>query len=237
MKRVAPVAVVAALGLAAAPAVRAQDGTKPTPRAEDDDTDQDQAVEPHPEGVYGGVDPSEPTGPDKVRHKDAGAKNTLHWIGFQQQASSADVFLQAAQPFTVEQHVEGATLVVSISGLTKLGLNVRRPLDTRYFDGPIVRVTAKARRAHGKRKGHPAVAAGIDVTITFRDGKPVPGDLRTATEADGMFYAYLTFAGGPTTPEPPAPGTGTVIPIPPSEPESQPATQPSPAPASQPSTP
>lgn len=209
MKRVASLGAVAAavtvvVGLA--PPARAQ-----APQAAAQVQSQD---EPHREGVYGGVNPIAPTDANKVRQKGATTKRTLHWIGFQAHGGSTQIFLQAAQPFTVDQRVEGGTLVVRITGLTKLGHNVRRPMDTRYFDGPVTRITAKARRAEHGHKGVAAVPAGVDVMISFRDGKASAGDLRTATEADGMYYAYLGFAGGgPGTAPPP------VEPAPPSTPE------------------
>ena len=204
MKRLALAAVMAGVAFAG-----------PAPVGAQEEPARDDAVEAHREGVYGGVNPIEPADANKVKHKDAAAKKTLHWIGFQQERGSTEVFLQAAEPFTIDQHVDGKTLVVSISGLTRLGKNVRRPLDTRYFDGPIVRITSKARRAQRARRGHAAVAAGVDVTIAFRDGSAVTADVRTATENDGMYYAYLTFSGGsgdarpaaPPPPEPPAPAT------------------------------
>lgn len=206
MKRVALAAVVAGLAFAAAAPAWAQDQPPPPPE------EQAPPPEAHREGVYGGVDPIDPADANKVKHKDAAARKTLHWVGFHQERGATEVFLQAADPFTVEQHVEGGALVVSLGGLTRLGKNVRRPLDTRFFDGPIVRIATRPRKARGARRGHPAVAAGIDVVITFRDGKPTAGDLRTATEADGMYYAYLTFAGGsgdapPAEPPPPAPAS------------------------------
>lgn len=180
---VALAALVAAPLLAAVPLARAQD-------------DSSGATGPHPEGQYGGVNPISPADANKVKHKHAAAKNTLQWVGFQQPGGATEIFLQAAEPFTVEQRVEGGALVLSIDGLTKLGTNARRPLDTRFFETPIVRVATKARKAHRARRGHPAAKAGIDVTITFRDGKPFTGTLRTGAEPDGMFYAYLTLPQG-----------------------------------------
>lgn len=211
MKRVASLGAVAAavtvvVGLAT-PA-RAQTPKAPAPAKVQSPPADD---EPHREGVYGGVNPTAPADASQHRLAGATAQKTLHWIGFQAAGGSTQIFLQAAQPFTVDQTVDGGSLVVSITGLTKLGKNVRRPIDTRYFDGPVTRITTKARRAQRKHKGHPAVAAGVDVVITFRDGPATAGDLRTATEADGMYYAYLGFTGGgpgtapPTVESPPPP--------------------------------
>ena len=50
---------------------------------------------------------------------------------------------------------------------------------------PISRIAAK-------KKGK-----GLEVRIAFKSGSsPAQGSVRTATEADGMYYAYLSFAGG-----------------------------------------
>lgn len=202
MKRVALVAVVAGLAFASAGRARAQDDRRPPAPAPAPAVDDGPAPETHREGVYGGVNPIDPADANKVKHKDAAAKRTLHWVGFHQEGSTTEVFLQAAEPFTIDQHVAGSTLVVSVAGLTKLGKNVRRPLDTRFFDGPIVRIASKVRKARRATRGHAAVAAGVDVVVTFRDGSATTADVRTATEADGMFYAYLTFTGGGARPTP-----------------------------------
>lgn len=169
--------------------------------ADDEPGKRDEAAEgePHKEGVYGGVNPGAP-GAGGVKQRHATARKTLHWIGFQAEGGQATVFLQAAEPFTIAQEVVGGAVVLHLDGLTKLGRNTRRPIDTRYFDGPVTRITAKARKARRAGKGLPRIGAGLDVTISFRDGKAAAGAVRTATEADGMFYAYLSFAGGVAAP-------------------------------------
>lgn len=155
--------------------------------------------EPHKEGVYGGVNPGARDAGGGRQRKPT-ARKTLHWIGFQADDGRATVFLQAVEPFTLEQEVVAGAVVLHVDGLTKLGRNTRRPIETRYFDGPVTRITAKARKARRAGKGHPRIGAGLDVTIAFRDGKASAGAVRTATEADGMYYAYLTFAAGAATP-------------------------------------
>lgn len=162
--------------------------------------------DPHREGVYSGVRPIAPDAEHRVKHRHARAKKTLHWIGFQQRDGMHEVFLAAAEPFTVEQRVEGGALVLSVAGLTKLGPNARRPVDTSYFDGPVTRITAKVRKARRAHKGQPATTAGVDLTLSFRDGKAAPGQLHSDTDSDGMHYVYLTLAtgGGTVTPSEPA---------------------------------
>jgi hypothetical protein len=144
---------------------------------------------PNPEGEYGGVQPGQVKKPDPTKKsKKPPAKGTLSWIGFETRDGSSDVFFQSIAGFQVTQRVDGSTVVVTLNGLSKLGHNTWRPIDTRFFDTPIARITAK-------KKGR-----NIEVRIAFKNGKAASqGSLRTETEADGMFYAYLSFAGGGST--------------------------------------
>jgi hypothetical protein len=134
----------------------------------------------HQEGDYGGVQPGHKpeTG---GKPKKAPAKGTLSWVGFEPKNGASEVFFQSVAPFDVSQHLDKGVLVVDLA-LTRLGQNTWRPIDTRFFDTPIARITAK----RGKK--------GIEVRIAFKDPKDAKqGTLRTATEADGMYYAYLDF--------------------------------------------
>lgn len=154
-----------------------------------------EAKGPHAEGEYGGVQPGEVKKPEAGKKRKAPRKGTLSWIGFESKSGSSDVFFQSVAPFQVSQRVEGGAVVVKLTGLTRLGHNTWRPIDTRFFDTPISRITAR-------KKGK-----AIEVRIAFKNAKEAAqGTVRTATEADGMFYAYVSFAGGggaPTTePEP-----------------------------------
>ena len=138
------------------------------------------SAQQHQEGEYGGVEPGRK--PEKPRKRPA--KGTLSWIGFEPKNGGSEIFFQSVAPFEVSQRVDNGTLVVALS-LSRLGQNTWRPIDTRYFDTSLARVTAK-------KKGK-----GIEVRIAFKDPKSATqGSLRTATEADGMYYAYLSFAGG-----------------------------------------
>ncbi|MBK7196702.1 MAG: hypothetical protein IPH80_29885 [Myxococcales bacterium] len=142
----------------------------------------------HEEGQYGGVNPTGTPSPDaKLTRPPA---HTLGWIGFAANDGAGEVFFQAAQPFQLTQRVEGGAVIVTLDGLTKLTRNVRRPLDTRFFDAPIDRITAKAGRRRAPARA-PA-PAGVEVRIAFRAGTPVSeGVVRTATEKDGLYHAYL----------------------------------------------
>jgi hypothetical protein len=132
---------------------------------------------PHQEGDYGGVQPGhKPEKPKKLP-----AKGTLSWVGFEPKNGTSEVFFQSVAPFDVSQHLDKGVLVVDLA-LTRLGQNTWRPIDTRYFETPIARITAKRGRK------------GVEVRIAFKDAKDAKqGTLRTATEADGLYYAYLDF--------------------------------------------
>lgn len=145
---------------------------------------------PNAEGEYGGVQPGEPRKPEPGKKaKRPPPKGTLSWIGFETKDGSSDVFFQSAAAFQVSQRVEGSALVVTLGGISKLGHNTWRPIDTRFFETPIARITAR-------KKGK-----AVEVRIAFKNAKDAAqGQVRTATEADGMYYAHLTFAGGSSAP-------------------------------------
>ena len=161
---------------------------------------------PHKEGVYGGVTPGEQPGDPgakPARPKRPPARGTLTWIGFEAKDGGAEVFFQSVAPFELTQRVEGAQLVVHL-GLTRLGHNTWRQIDTRFFDNPLSGIVAKAVGAARATKGRAAHAAGIEARIAFKNAKDArEGSLRTATEADGMYYSYLKFPEG-TAPAPTA---------------------------------
>ena len=150
---------------------------------------------PHREGEYGGVVPGRereaPARPGRAGRPPA--RGTLSWIGFEAKDGGAQVFFQSVAPFEVTQRLEGSTLVVHLA-LTRLGPNTWRQVDTRFFDSPLAGLVARGVGAARATKTQPARGPGIDVRIAFKDPKAArPGTLRTATEADGMFYAYLAF--------------------------------------------
>ena len=142
---------------------------------------------PHKEGEYGGVTPGvRPDPKDGKKPKKPPAKGTLSWIGFEAKDGGAQLFFQSVAPFELSQRVEGSSLIVTLS-LTKLGQNTWRQIDTRFFDNPLSMVTAKLVK---KKKA-------TEVRITFKNPKDAKeGSVRTATEPDGMYYAYLSFPEG-----------------------------------------
>jgi hypothetical protein len=159
-------------------------------------------IGPHKEGEYGGVTPGQPhdtaVKPGKPRRPPP--KGTLTWIGFEAKDGGAEVFFQSVAPFEVTQHIEGSQLVVHLA-LTRLGHNTWRQIDTRFFDNPLSGIVARAVGAARATKDRPARGAGIEARIAFKNAGDVKqGAVRSATEADGMYYTYLRFAeAGPVT--------------------------------------
>jgi len=175
---------------------------------------------PHREGQYGGVTPGEVQSHDiaarPAKPKRPPPKGTLTWIGFEAKNGGAEVFFQSVAAFDVSQRVDGASLVVHL-GLTRLGPNTWRQIDTRFFVNPLAGVTAKSVGAARATKDHPAHPAGVEARIAFKSAKDVKeATVRTVTEADGMYYAYLSFPEGTAV----APPTATT---PPEEPAEEPA--------------
>lgn len=154
---------------------------------------------PHREGEYGGVTPGQTQKPESgkpARPKRPPPRGTLTWIGFEAKDGGVEVFFQSIAAFELAQHLEGSTLVVHLN-LTRLGQNTWRQIDTRFFDNPLSGIVARAVGAARATKTSPAHGPGISVRINFKNPKEArEGTVRSATEADGMSYVYLTFPEG-----------------------------------------
>jgi hypothetical protein len=151
---------------------------------------------PHAEGQYGGVTPGEPAAHEAGKPKHLPAKGTLTWIGFEAKDGGAQVFFQSVAPFALSQRVEGGSLIVHLD-LPRLGHNTWRQIDTRFFDNPLSGIVARAVGAVRATKARPARTAGIEAKIAFKNAKDAKeAVVRTTTEPDGMYYAYLTFGEG-----------------------------------------
>jgi hypothetical protein len=169
------------------------------------------------EGQYGGVRPGagpDPSTPSSAKSRRAPAKKSLLWIGFTaKEGGASELFFRAAEPFGVSQRLEGSTLVVLLEGLRSQARNTRRPLDTRFFETSLARVTTRKVGAKRARKGVAGRPAGIEVRIVFKDARDArEGSLRTDTGSDKMFYAYLGFgpSSAPATAAPPTGSGGTM---------------------------
>lgn len=143
--------------------------------------------QPNAEGDYGGVTPGVDQS-KRNRPKPPTSKGSLSWLGFASKNGGAEVFFQSAATFEIDQRVDGGVLSVRLHGLTRQVRNTRRPIDTRFFDNPLARITANV--VKGKNPG-------VDVRITFKNAKDAKaGTVRMTTEADGLFYLYLSFPEG-----------------------------------------
>ena len=179
----------------AGPHGRKAPAANPAPTAASD-TPEPAPASTHQEGDYGGVAPDHPGRPDpNQKPKKPPPRGTLSWIGFEAKDGGAQIFLQSVAAFEVSQHVEGATLVID-TPLVRLGQNTWRDVDTRFFDSPVAHIVARRVGAARATKNAPAHGAGIEVRVVFKNAKDArEATVRTATEADGMYYAYLAISG------------------------------------------
>jgi hypothetical protein len=182
------IAIALGLALGSAPAA-----AQNAPR---DETLPLEGARQHEEGEYGGVKPGEPQKTEAGKVVRTAPPGTLGWVGFSASDGTGHVFLQVGSEVGVEQRVEGKTIVVHLTGVKKLGRQVRRPLDTRYFDSPVARITVKKVRAQKARKKRAAQRAGVEVRIHLkRTADAREATVRTGVEADGAYYVYLDVAG------------------------------------------
>jgi hypothetical protein len=137
---------------------------------------QDAPKETHREGEYGGVKAGDGQGAKPVKR---GKPGTLSWVGFSAEGGTGHVFLQSTSEIGYTQAASGKVLVVKLTGVKRFGRQVRRPLDTRFFESPVVRITVKK-----LRKG------AVEVRIQMKSDAH-EATVRTATEADGFHYLYL----------------------------------------------
>jgi hypothetical protein len=143
-------------------------------------------ADPRKEGEYTGAKPGVRPGAESGKPQKPPKAGTLSWIGFEaKDGGSAVVWLQAAGSFNISQRVQNGVLVVTVTGLKRLGRNTWRPVDTRFFDNPLSRIVAKKKKR------------AIEIRISFKNPKDAKeAASRTATEADGLFYTYLDFPPG-----------------------------------------
>jgi hypothetical protein len=157
---------------------------------------------PNAEGDYGGVEPGKPKKADpNKKPKKPPPKGTLSWIGFEAKEGGAQIFLQSVAPFEISQRVENGVLVVTLTGVSRLSANTGRAIDTRFFETTLSRISAK-------KKGK-----AIELRVAFKNAKDAgQGSVKTATEADGMYYTYLSFTGTGPVPTSNTPSSTTATP-------------------------
>jgi len=148
------------------------------------------AMNVHPVGAYGGVQPGVKRSKayknrKKVTNK-ARRKNIVRWVGFQARGDGSRIFAQLTGEVGYEQALDGSDLLVTLSGARLGGRNARRPLDTRFFDTAIRRVVVKRKRR------------AVVLRISFKN----PADAAKASasmeksDSDGFTYLFLDFGAG-----------------------------------------
>jgi hypothetical protein len=141
------------------------------------------------EGEYSGVRSGGKS--DQRKNQKTVAKGALAWVGFAASEGAAEVFFQSPGPFEVEQRVDGGVVNINLKGLRAQARNTQRAIDTRFFDNPLSRITTSR------------IKGAVSARIVFKKAQDAAiGSVRTVTESDGMFYAYVTFppaVGGTVT--------------------------------------
>lgn len=140
-------------------------------------------------GNYRGLNPGESASRKPRR------PNRLTWVGFQpKDDGTSTLFLQLSSEVPFTQQVQNGKLVIKLDGARYGNPNTRRRLDTRFFEGALQQVTSKGVSKRRARRDQPERAAGIELTISFKN----PADAREARaemrqEEDGFHYLYLQF--------------------------------------------
>jgi len=209
--------IIASLALAvAAPAV-AQDVTVRPPRR--------RVVQPHPLGVYNGVEPGEaqpPPGFGRVVRREQRRRRALilTWPGFAPLGDgSSRFFIQTTRPMSPQVTVENNRVVVLFSNTTIHLRNSRRWLETRFFNTPVLRARLERRRRD------------MALVLVLREGVRVTPRVATEAAPGGNFhYTYVDFPPGDYAPvvarTPPRASTvpnPTQGPTPPAQPPPAPA--------------
>jgi hypothetical protein len=140
-------------------------------------------------GDYGGVTPGE--GATRKPRR----PNRLTWVGFQtKDDGTSTLFAQLTSEVPFTQEVAGGKLIVRLEGARYANRNVRRRLDTRFFETTLQQVTSRAVSRRRARGDQPARPAGVELTISFKnpeDAREARAELRQ--EQDGYHYLYLSF--------------------------------------------
>ncbi|HEX6240470.1 MAG TPA: AMIN domain-containing protein [Polyangiales bacterium] len=138
---------------------------------------------------YGGVCPGKSNVPDGIAAQ-PGSAALVTWPGFQLLANGGSrVFIQTSVAVSPSLKRDGSHLVVSLPGVSLPPGNVRRPLDTSFFNTPVKSVRVKP---HKGGKG-----GGASVEIELRGGAAsVAPDMRSEKASNGYFFVYVDFPAG-----------------------------------------
>jgi len=138
----------------------------------------------HPDGSYAGVIPGASTQPPAAARlrKDKGAV-VITWPGFQMRPDgSSRVFIQSTAPLEPQASAEGGKYLVRLPGARVASQVNRLPLDTRYFNTPVTRVSLNVGNA------------GATVLLDLRVA--VTPQVSSERDATGYYFTYIELPKG-----------------------------------------
>ncbi|MCS6798449.1 MAG: hypothetical protein NZ898_07960 [Myxococcota bacterium] len=142
--------------------------------------------EPRPVGAYTGVVPGM-TNPPPMRPANP-RPAVVTWPGFQSRPDGASrVFVQTSAPVRTEIVRQGSAHVLLLRDCSVGLRNHRRPLETQYFETPVLRV-------HLERRGR-------DVAVVMQMRAEATPTVSASTGPDGLHYVYVEFPAGRWLPD------------------------------------
>jgi hypothetical protein len=140
------------------------------------------AADEHPAGTYAGVLPGgaqAPSVPVAAGQKPA----SITWPGFQMRPDGTSrVFFQSTVPVPVETSVAPGKFILKLPNTQIAGDNNRLPLETRFFNTPVTRVTLTHARD------------GVTITLELR--APVAPKVSAERGASGYSFTYVDLPAG-----------------------------------------
>ncbi|MEY4582887.1 MAG: hypothetical protein RL701_7590 [Pseudomonadota bacterium] len=136
----------------------------------------------HAAGVYMGVVPGATTQPPAaVRVPKAG--NTITWPGFQMRPDgSSRVFIQSTAPIEAQPTAAAGKFVVHLPGARVAADTNRLPLDTRFFNTPVTKVSLSVDRT------------GATLALELRS--EVTPQISSERDNTGYYFTYIDLPKG-----------------------------------------
>jgi hypothetical protein len=133
-------------------------------------------------GSYAGVKPGGEQLP-AIAAKPGATPAAVTWPGFQMQPDgSSRVFLQTTAPVATQTQNSGKQVIVDLGACTIAGDTNALPLDTRFFNSPVTRITLR------REKGR------LRLVLSLR--KPVTPSVTTERASSGFHFVYVDFPAG-----------------------------------------
>jgi hypothetical protein len=158
-----------------------------------------EAAQPHPRGTYLGVKPGGPEQP-AVKVGPGIRPSIITWPGFTMLPDGGSrVFLQLSAAVDIAHQAFPNKVVVDLQNARIAGHTNRYPLETRFFNTPVMRATVKRTRS----------STTLEITLRAAATPYVSG----TTAQSGYYFVYVDFPPGqyltaettPAADEPPAP--------------------------------